>query len=60
MPDYKIFCPECGEERGFMQEICPFCGSLQNIGFFEKALAEFEWNCIAVENDFSNLSLLRT
>lgn len=42
MPTYRIQCPECGEERGFLQDKCPACGSTQVIGEFEKALAEFE------------------
>jgi hypothetical protein len=40
--DFTVICVECGEPRGFMQPRCPVCGSTQDIGVFEKALAEFE------------------
>ena len=40
--DFTVICPECGERGGFMQPRCPVCNSTQEIGAFERALAEFE------------------
>lgn len=55
MDDYQIFCPKCGEPRGFMQEFCRSCGSAQVVSEFEKALAEFTLAEYGID-DYSNPS----